>query len=72
MRDLNRMLCLFSAVLLAGSGLADNPVFAELRWSFDEPPGDSLVGDAEIAMIGPRPMDTVGNCQKCGISQGCG
>src|SRR5471030_653262 len=23
-------------------------------------------------MIGPRPMDTVGNCQKSGISHGCG
>ena len=23
-------------------------------------------------MIGPRPIDTVGNCQKSGISHGCG
>ena len=23
-------------------------------------------------MIGPRPIETVGNCQKLGISQGCG
>ncbi len=26
----------------------------------------------EIAMSGPRPIETVGNCQKSGISQGCG
>jgi len=26
----------------------------------------------KIACIGPRPIDTVGNCQKSGISQGCG
>ncbi|MNN19558.1 hypothetical protein D3C81_1328030 [compost metagenome] len=25
-----------------------------------------------MAMIGPRPIDTVGNCQKSGISHGCG
>ena len=25
-----------------------------------------------IAVIGPKPMDTVGNCQKSGISHGCG
>ena len=25
-----------------------------------------------IAFIGPRPMDTVGNSQKSGISRGCG
>ena len=23
-------------------------------------------------MIGPRPIETVGNCQKSGISHGCG
>ena len=23
-------------------------------------------------MIGPRPIDTVGNCQNFGINQGCG
>jgi len=26
----------------------------------------------KIAIIAPRPMDTVGNCQKSDISQGCG
>ena len=25
-----------------------------------------------IAIIGPKPIDTVGNCQKSGISHGCG
>ena len=25
-----------------------------------------------MAMIGPRPIDTVGNCQKSGISHGWG
>ena len=27
---------------------------------------------AKIAIMGPRPIDTVGNCQKSGISHGCG
>ena len=27
---------------------------------------------AGAAVIGPRPMDTVGNCQKSGISRGWG
>ena len=26
----------------------------------------------KIAIIGPKPIDTVGNCQKSGISHGCG
>ena len=26
----------------------------------------------EIAMSGPSPIETVGNCQKSGISHGCG
>ena len=25
-----------------------------------------------MAWIGPSPIDTVGNCQKSGMSQGCG
>ena len=25
-----------------------------------------------IAIIGPSPIETVGNCQKSGISHGCG
>src|SRR5690625_6944444 len=25
-----------------------------------------------MAVMGPRPMETVGNCQESGISQGCG
>ena len=31
-----------------------------------------LAGPGQIAINGPRPIDTVGNCQKSGISLGCG
>jgi len=26
----------------------------------------------KMAVMGPKPMDTVGNCQKAGSNQGCG